>query len=324
MRQYCIILLILLAGSGANASAVYVNISALCDPSSLPDPISLPADRLTVVISAYHPSRATLLRRLTLAYSSIPFVASIVVLWSNPSTLPPDLRSTPKLTVLHLPSPSLNLRFLPLPTPILRSRFVAIADDDVAADPGTLSLALSLAARRPGSLHGFFARSHDLDLRSRSWIYSIHPDKYSIVLTKLMILHYEYLHKYTCWSRLSAARVVVDRERNCEDILMNFLAAMESGEGPVLVDGRVRDYGDPRNRGGGADGRLGSGDAEIERVALSARRAHRERRGWCITEFHRRLGVMPLRYSYGRVVAAIREQGLCRKGGKLVYCDQEE
>jgi alpha-1,4-N-acetylglucosaminyltransferase EXTL3 len=29
-----------------------------------------------------------------------------------------------------------------------------------------------------------------------------------------------------------------------------------------------------------------------------------------------------LRYSYGKVVDSIGEQGLCRKGGKLVFCDQ--
>ena len=51
---------------------------------------------------------------------------------------------------------------------------------------------------------------------------------------------------------------------------------------------------------------------------------HWEKRGECITEFHRLLGRMPLRYSYGKVVeAAVGEQGLCSKGGRLVRCDRD-
>lgn len=95
---------------------------------------------------------------------------------------------------------------------------------------------------------------------------------------------------------------------------MNFVAAIVSGEGPVLVGGRVRDYGDLRNRGEGE---------EVGMVGLSKRKEHWERRGWCITEFHRLLGVMPLRYSYGKVVGDVGEQGVCSKGGKLVLCDQD-
>lgn len=95
---------------------------------------------------------------------------------------------------------------------------------------------------------------------------------------------------------------------------MNFVGAMVSGGGPVLVEGRVRDYGDLRNRGGGE---------EVWSVGLSKRKEHWERRGNCITEFHRLLGVMPLRYSYGKVVGGVGEQGVCSKGGKLVFCDQD-
>jgi len=83
--------------------------------------------------------------------------------------------------------------------------------------------------------------------------------------------------------------------------------------GPVLVGAkRVRDYGDARNEEKG-----------VSVVGLSSRKGeHRKRRGWCIREFHRLLGTMPLRYSYGKVVDSVGEQALCFKGRKLVYCDQ--
>lgn len=112
-------------------------------------------------------------------------------------------------------------------------------------------------------------------------------------------------------------RRAVDVVRNCEDILMNFVVADETNVGPLLVGGRrVRDYGDARNE------EDGFGNNEVS-VGLSSRKGeHRKRRGWCIREFHRVLGRMPLRYSYGKVVDSVGEQGLCEKGGKLVFCDQ--
>lgn len=308
-------LLYFLISFAAGEISIPFNISALC--SSQPNISSLPSDRLTVLISAYYPSRSTLLRQIILSYASIPFISSVVILWSNPSSTPPSLPHHPKLHLVILPSPSLNLRFLPIPSPLLRSRFVAIADDDVLPSRRALSFALSLAARRPRSILGFFPRSHAMDLKSRSWIYTLGRNRYSIVLTKLMLLRADYLHEYSCSPALAAARAAVDRERNCEDILMNFVAAMETGEGPVLVAGRVRDYGDPRNEDAGGAGRI-----EVRRVGLSVRKRHWERRGSCIAEFHRLLGVMPLRYSYGKMVEEIGDQGMCRKDGKLVFCDE--
>ncbi|MGV8048584.1 hypothetical protein PJP07_30750, partial [Mycobacterium kansasii] len=78
----------------------------------------------------------------------------------------------------------------------------------------------------PDRLVGFFARSHDFDLARRTWMYTVHPDKFSIVLTKFMIVDVDYLWKYSCvddGGKMDAARQVVDEMRNCEDILMNFV-----------------------------------------------------------------------------------------------------
>ncbi|MQL88876.1 hypothetical protein Taro_021449, partial [Colocasia esculenta] len=179
-----------------------------------------------------------------------------------------------------------------------------------------------------------------LDLSRRTWIYTVHPDRYSIVLTKFMIVGADYLLRYSCGrgEGMAAARAVVDAETNCEDILMNFVVAMETRKGPLLVGGRhVRDWGDVRNEGGAGKGRGGGrggsvGGAKeagfralsgVEAVGLSAKGDHRKRRGDCIREFHRALGVMPLRYSFGKVVDGVGEQGLCEKAGKLVPCDAQ-
>ncbi|KAF6167310.1 hypothetical protein GIB67_043171 [Kingdonia uniflora] len=134
-----------------------------------------------------------------------------------------------------------------------------------------------------------------------------------------MVLNVDYLYKYTCGggTKLSQMRNVVDRMMNCEDILMNFVVAEESSLGPVLVEARrLRDHGDTRNEE--------RSEERVKEVGLSSRKGeHLKRRGECIREFHKVLGRMPLKYSYGKVVNSVGEQGLCRKGGKLVLCDEQ-
>ncbi|XP_062191947.1 glycosyltransferase family protein 64 C3-like [Phragmites australis] len=325
-RLRLVLVLVALAGVAVARVSGGKEEDAACDAANRPDEALLRPDRLTVLLSGYSERRLPLLRAIAGAYAAHPLVLAVVVLWCNPST--PDrllLRGgfPPRVTLRRAASASLNSRFLPDPS--IRTAAVAVVDDDVLPDAAALSFAFAAwQAARPGSLVGFFPRSHHLDLARGRWMYTAaQPGRYSMVLTKFMILGANLLYKYSCSPELVAARAVVDRERNCEDILMNFVAAEETGEGPVLVEaGSVRDWGDPRN-----DANAGAGEGgAMKDVGLSSRggTGHWEKRGECITAFHRLLGRMPLRYSYGKVVeAAVGEQGLCSKGGRLVRCDQE-
>ncbi|KAJ1422511.1 Nucleotide-diphospho-sugar transferase [Sesbania bispinosa] len=295
-----------------------------CMPTSKPDPRSLRPDKITVLINGYSESRIPLLQSIAATYSLSPLVSSVLVLWGNPSTSPRvlhqlavNLSSSSSSISLHLqPSSSLNARFLPRPNDI-HTDAVLVCDDDVEVDGASFKFAFRVWSVNRHRLVGLFARSHDVDLNRKEWIYTVHPDRYSIVLTKFMLVRSEYLYRYTCEGGpiMAQLRSAVDSVRNCEDILMNFVAADLTNVGPILVGARrIRDYGDARNEGG---------DGEVSVVGLSGRKGeHRKRRGWCITEFHRVLGRMPLRYSYGKVVDSVGEQGLCHKGGKLVFCDE--
>ncbi|XP_010263303.1 PREDICTED: glycosyltransferase family protein 64 C3 [Nelumbo nucifera] len=297
-----------------------------CNPRNLPDPRTLRLDQVTVLINGYSESRLHLLHSIAITYSSSPSVAAVFILWGNPTTshriltqLNENLTSSylggAPISILRQSSDSLNARFLPRPSWIT-TRAVAICDDDVEIDSESVEFAFNVWRSHRNRLVGFFARSHDLDLVSRTWIYTVHPDKYSILLTKFMMLNTDYLYRYSCGAHVKEMREVVDRMKNCEDILMNFVVADESGSGPVLVGARkVRDWGDARNDDEGRG---------VRDVGLSSRRGeHRKRRGECIREFHRIMGRMPLRYSYGKAVNSVGEQGLCEKGGKLVFCDEQ-
>ncbi|KAK7320758.1 hypothetical protein VNO77_30528 [Canavalia gladiata] len=295
-----------------------------CGPTPKRDPRNLRHDMITVLINGFSESRIPLLQSLAATYSLSPFVSSVLVLWGNPSTPPRVLQQLERnlslssasapISIRPHPSSSLNARFLPRPNDI-DTDAVLICDDDVEVDGASFEFAFRVWQANPNRLVGLFARSHDVDLKRREWIYTVHPDRYSIVLTKFMLLRWHYLFRYTCEGgpRMAMMRRTVDAVRNCEDILMNFVVADVSNVGPTLVGARrVRDYGDARND---EDGDLS--------VGLSSRKGeHRKRRGWCIREFHRVLGRMPLRYSYGKVIDSVGEQGLCHKAGRLVFCDQ--
>lgn len=304
-----------------------------CAATNQRDPRTLRWDQITVLMNGYSEDRIPLLQSIAATYTASPLVSSVLVLWGNPSTPTPTLSQlshnlslssfgSASISLIRQPSSSLNARFLPRSS--IRTHAVLICDDDVEMDQKSLEFAFRIWQSNANRLIGVFARSHDVDLVNKEWIYTVHPDKYSIVLTKLMFLKSSYLFEYSCGggAAMGEMRRIVDEMRNCEDILMNFVVADRINAGPLMVGAeRVRDWGDARNDrdDGGARGSR----SRISAVGLSSRKMeHRKRRGKCIREFHRVLGRMPLRYSYGKVVNSVGEQGLCENGGKLVFCDQ--
>lgn len=301
-----------------------------CDSMNVRGFQKLRSDQMSVLINGYSESRIPLLQSIVASYSASSIVSSILVLWGNPSTPGQVLdhlyhnltRYSPgaaSISLIQQSSSSLNARFLPRSS--LDTRAVLICDDDVEIDRKSLEFAFSVWKSNPDRLVGTFVRSHGFDMQGKEWMYTVHPDKYSIVLTKFMMMKQDYLFEYSCKGgvEMEEMRNIVDQMRNCEDILMNFVAADKLRAGPIMVGAeRVRDWGDARNE------EEEEVDEGVRDVGLSSRRVeHRKRRGKCIREFHRVMGKMPLMYSYGKVVNSVGEQGLCRKAGKLVFCDRD-
>ncbi|KAJ0231029.1 Glycosyltransferase family protein 64 C3 [Hirschfeldia incana] len=300
-----------------------------CDAVNPNEFQKLRSDQITVLINGYSESRIPLLQSIVAAYSGSSIVSSILLLWGNPTTpnqlldqlyhnLTRQSLGTASISLIQQSSASLNARFLPRTS--VDTRAVLICDDDVEVDKKSLEFAFSVWKSNPDRLVGMFVRSHGFDLQGKEWIYTVHPDKYSIVLTKFMMMKQDYLFEYSCNGgvEMEEMRKIVDQMRNCEDILMNFVAADKLRAGPIMVGAeRVRDWGDARNE-------EEEEEQEVREAGLSSRRVeHRKRRGKCIREFHRVMGKMPLMYSYGKVVNSVGEQGLCRKSGRLVFCDRD-
>lgn len=233
------------------------NSFGLCDNKM--DPRTLRSDQMTVVISGYSEHRIPLLQSIAARYSASASVSSVLILWCNPATPTQTISQLSKnlslysainapISVIHETTASLNLRFHPRKS--IGTHAVLICDDDVELDSSSIDFAFNSWKSNPNRLIGFFARSHAYDLSTKSWIYTISNDKYSIILTKAMILKWEYLWEYSCGGGKvnEELRKIVDAERNCEDILMNFIVADKVNAGPILAGAkRVRDWGDRKS-----------------------------------------------------------------------------
>lgn len=113
----------------------------------------------------------------------------------------------------------------------------------------------------------------------RCWWRTWWQGSYSIILTKAAFLHHDYFKIYT-QDMPQAVRDMVDRNRNCEDIAMQFLVANVSGLPPVYVKGHLEDFG------------VLGGISTSQNVATAA---HMDHRSHCLNELSQIYGgAMPL------------------------------
>jgi hypothetical protein len=109
-----------------------------------------------------------------------------------------------------------------------------------------LELAYEVWRSSPRSLVGFMPRVHlrreNGLLEYRCWWNVWWHGVYSIILTKAAFLHHDFLGQYTNNMPIEI-RNLVDNERNCEDIAMQFLIANTTKLPPIYVKGDLDDLG---------------------------------------------------------------------------------
>jgi Glycosyl transferase family 64 domain len=134
---------------------------------------------------------------------------------------------------------SLNSRFKPLEGPHTDAIFAV--DDDMRVPCSDLDVGFEVWRNSPRNIVGFMPRLH---LRGKTgfvyacwwrvWWHGV----YSIILTKAAFLHHDYFHAYT-HKMPQAIRDLVDRQRNCEDIAMQFLISNLTSLAPIYVKGHL-------------------------------------------------------------------------------------
>ena len=223
------------------------------DPAVLPEhariaTASTSTSHLTVMINTFkRPSEVV--EDAIEHYKSCPCVKHLYVIWSDKGNPPPNdmmkRYSTRGVSFLIQDSTSLNNRFRPL-TGMDHTDAIFAVDDDMRVQCKELAVALEVWHASPNSLVGFMPRVHIRDssgvLRYRCWWSTWWHGVYSTVLTKAAILHHRFLEQYT-YTMPKEIRSLIDHERNCEDIAMQFLMSNATHLPPIYVKGHVRDLG---------------------------------------------------------------------------------
>jgi alpha-1,4-N-acetylglucosaminyltransferase EXTL2 len=221
----------------------------------------------TLLISTH--SRFQLLSEQLSYYSASPVISTIVVTWHHMQSLPlPDAQI--RGTHIRFESPStdsLNNRFLPLLH--INTEAVLVLDDDIKLHLQDVYNMFVAWKQNKRNLVGVSPRWVDVSATDSSWaggssatprvstaphdlIYlyqsedSPNPHRgYSLMLTRAMMMHRDYMRLYTCGGESEGLGLEVPRkfdqlrsliletvetESNCEDIGMNFIvnAAMDS------------------------------------------------------------------------------------------------
>ena len=251
-------------------------------------------DQLTVVVNTFR--RLDLMQEAVEHYAKCPITKYVYIIWSEKN--PPPERITAKYAHVRRPQiffsshakDSLNNRFKPL----LKGHTDAIfaVDDDMRVSCGDLELAYETWRGAKRTLVGFMPRLHlrgkNGQLVYRCWWRVWWHGVYSIILTKAAIMHHDFFDLYTNMMP-QAARDLVDSERNCEDIAMQFLIANHTQLPPIYVKGHVEDLGvfsGISTSNGAANGR------------------HMGRRSECLNELSKIFGHLPLLTSHIVVDAA--------------------
>ena len=248
----------------------------------------------SMVLNGFSTEREQMLIALALHYSAMKVVNKVRVLWGNteqrPELLLSHVKSTKnlghKIEVIITPADDLNDRFLPF-TPPHELRCIIIADDDIYIDEITVTAAHAIWMNHQTQIVGLFPRAHTL--KSEKLVYDSNPkDRYSMILTKFMILDSVYLHAYSN-DMPASVRDYVREKRNCEDIAMNYLVTYVTRKAPIyLRDYKKIDFGG--------------------KTSIYNRPGHIDARDECMQQIPELLGSQLLIYNYFAFTANAKER----------------
>jgi glucuronyl/N-acetylglucosaminyl transferase EXT1 len=215
----------------------------------------------------------------------------------------------------------------------IRFNGVLSLDDDVKLISDEMEYAFEVWRMEKDRIVGFPNRLHywlqgsmsDADGRIQKitrWAYtSKFHNEYSLVLSGAAFLHKFYLNNYTNSTNIgghSISRSVVNKYKNCEDILINFVVADLTGKPPIKITQRKR-YKNTEAGQNENEANMYGLDLTAENAPLAPRwteKAHFQERQICMNKFFEDFGYMPLMTSQLRLdptlykdnVAAWRKQ----------------
>lgn len=210
-----------------------------------------------------------------------------MVVWNDLEEEPPhDFKSRHGVHVRYRQSEKNSLNSRLIPDPAFQTQAILLSDDDVYYQPLDLEFAFQ-TWRRYGRdrLTGAMARcTRYNDLGHLEYVFCSEgrDERYNMIITNLAFSHIRFLDYYSSDDEImKKIRAEVDQNMNCEDIAMNYVTQLITGEPPLLV------FGDSpfvnMNPPGG----------------ISMHKGHFERRSKCLDHFSDLFGCFPLLDSDG-------------------------
>ncbi|KAG5983251.1 hypothetical protein E4U55_000475 [Claviceps digitariae] len=245
---------------------------------------NMPDDKFTIAIQTYRRPKELNFTLNGLLSEEIPSLAEVVVVWNDLENAPPEnYKSKHGVPVRYRHSPVNSLNQKLWPDPAYKTQAIFLSDDDIFYKPKDLEFVFQ-SWRKFGRrrMTGGFSRCADHDSVHNKWIYSFcsaddAQNKYSMILSGLSFAHISFLDFYSSNDALTTRiRAYVDEHFNCEDIAMNYLVSMLTGEGPLQVKGKEPYVSlTPPN-------------------GISAKPGHFEARTQCLNDYVEIFGCMPL------------------------------
>ncbi|KAG6152178.1 hypothetical protein E4U37_004145 [Claviceps purpurea] len=247
-------------------------------------------DKFTIAMQTYRRPKELNETLNGLLSEKIPSLSEVVVVWNDLETTPPEsYTSKHGVPVRFRQSPVNSLNQKLWPDPAYQTQAIFLSDDDIFYKPRDLEFVFQtwrkFGRRR---MTGGFARC-TIEEANHEYKYSFCStddahNNYNMILSGLSFAHISFLDYYSSNDALATKiRAYVDQHFNCEDIAMNYLVSMLTGEGPLLVKGK-----DPYVMLSPPTG-------------ISTKPGHLEARTQCLNDFNKLFGCMPLIEETGHI-----------------------
>jgi hypothetical protein len=219
----------------------------------------------------------------------VPSLLEVVIVWNDLEEAPPrDYKSRHGVNVRYRQSDQNSLNSRLLPDPAFQTQAILLSDDDVYYQPLDLEFAFQ-TWRQYGRdrITGAMARCtryNDMGHLEYIFCHEGRDDKYNMIITNLAFTHIRFLDYYSSNDEtMTKIRAHVNKQMNCEDIGMNYVASLLTGQGPLLVFGESPFVN--MNPPGG----------------ISQHKGHLEKRSRCLDMFSDLIGCFPLTDSHGHI-----------------------
>uniref|UniRef100_A0A1I7VFN5 Exostosin family protein n=1 Tax=Loa loa TaxID=7209 RepID=A0A1I7VFN5_LOALO len=211
-----------------------------CLVPSLFHPFHASAEGFTGVISTY--SKLSSLFVIIRLLAKVASLRSIVVVWNHPSK-PPPMTEWPHINrpihVIHMDQNMLTNRFIVF-SEITTDAVFSLDEDVVAVNVDEIEFGYQTWRENPDRLVGFLPRA--VVFNESTKLYEYHTEWASSM--NIILMGAAFYHKYygMLYHELLPPKIIeyVERNKNCEDIAMNFLISSVTGKSPLKVTPREK------------------------------------------------------------------------------------